>query len=114
MSEIISILVGACELADKGRGIVAKFIKKFLSPIQKELLQAAARSGNFYVIEIDQIAYPIIRAGGTDMGKASDPASLATYYEALKSLCSNGYVEHAGGVFFRLTTAGFNKARKFT
>lgn len=114
MSDAISFIVGLCELASKGNGLVAKLKKHFPSPIQKELLRAAAQSGEFHVLQVDQLVYPIIRAGGTDMGEENDPASLAAYYEAFKLLCSNGYIEHAGGVLFRLTVGGFDKARKLT
>jgi hypothetical protein len=105
---------GCSELASKGMGLVDKLKKHFLSPEEKELLRAAARSGEFHVLKVDQLAYPTIRAGGTNMGEGNDPIILATYYEAFKSLCSNGYIEYAGGVLFRLTAGGFEKARKLT
>lgn len=109
MSNPISILKDLCELASKGNDLLKKH---FPSSIQKELLRAAAQSGEFHVLQADQLAYPSIRAGGKDMGNEYNPASLAEYYEAFKLLCSNGYIEHAGGALFRLTADGFNKARK--
>lgn len=112
MGDTISLLVGLCELASKGNGLVAKVKKHFLSSIQKELLRAAAQSGEFHVLQADQLAYPMIRAGGKDIGNVNNPASLAECYEAFKLLCSNGYIEHGGGELFRLTAGGFDKARK--
>ncbi|MEW6111219.1 MAG: hypothetical protein AB1664_03745 [Thermodesulfobacteriota bacterium] len=114
MNDTISVLVGACELANEGIGLIEKLKRHFPSAREKELLRAAAQSGEFHIIKPDQVAYPIIRAGGTDMGDENDPASLAEYYEAFKSLCSNGYIEYADGAAFRLTADGFKKARNIT
>ena len=114
MGNPISILKDLCELANKANELVAKIKKHFPSQIQKELLQAAAQSGEFHILQADQLAYPIIRAGGTNMGDENDLASLADYYDAFKLLCSNGYIEHAGGALFRLTSGGFVKARGIT
>lgn len=114
MGNPISILKDLCELANKANELVAKIKKHFPSQIQKELLQAAAQSGEFHILQADQLAYPIIRAGGTNMGNENDPASLADHYDAFKLLCSNGYIEHAGGALFRLTSGGFVKARSIT
>jgi len=111
MSNPISILKDLCELASKGNELLKKH---FLSSIQKELLRAAAQSGEFCVLQADQLSYPIIRAGSKNMGDGNNPASLAEYYEAFKSLCSNGYIEHAGDALFRFTKGGFDKARKLT
>ena len=97
-----------CDLAKNGKEL---FKKHFPSETQKELLRSAAQSGEFHIINVDQIAYPIIRAGGIEMGNEDDPASLAKYYEAFEQLCENGYIEHASGVLFRLTVGGFEKAR---
>ena len=107
----IAILKDLCELASKGNELLKKH---FPSPIQKELLQAAARSGEFQIIQVNELLYPIIRVGGIDMGNENDPASLAAYWDSLKLLCANGYIEHAGGALFRLTADGFDKARKLT
>lgn len=109
MDNPVSILKDLCELASKGNELLKKH---FPSSIQKELLRAAAHSGEFQIIQVNELLYPIIRADGTNMGDENDPASLATYWEALKSLCSNGYIEHADSHLFRLTAGGFNKARK--
>lgn len=77
MGNPISILKDLCELANKANELVAKIKKHFPSQIQKKLLQAAAQSGEFHILQADQLAYPIIRAGGTNMGDENDPASLA-------------------------------------
>lgn len=114
MGDAISALVGLCQTASKGMELVDKLKKHFPSSKEKELLRAAAQSGEFHIIKPDQLDYPIIRAAGTNMGDENDPASLADYYQAFKSLCSSGYIEHAGGALFRLTAGGFEKARKLT
>jgi len=111
MSDPISMFRNACELAIKGNELRKKH---FSSSIEKELLQAAAQSGEFNVIILNELIYPIIRAGGTNMGDENDPASLAKYNDAFRSLCSNGYIEYADGCLFRLTAGGFEKARKLT
>jgi hypothetical protein len=109
MTNVISILKDLCELASKGNELLSKH---FPSSIQKEILRSAAQSGELHIIEPDQLDYPIVRAGGADMGDDTDPASLAEYYEAFKGLCKNGYIEHASGALFRLTAGGFAKARE--
>jgi len=105
----ISTLKDWCELAKMGKGLLNKH---FPSETEKEILRSAARTGEFHIFQVDQLAYPIIRAGGIQMGNENDPASLAMYYDAFKQLCENGYIEHAGGALFRLTSGGFGKARK--
>lgn len=104
----IPALKSICDLIKNGNDLIKKH---FPYEIQKELLRSAAQSGEFHILDIDQLAYPIVQAGGVDMGDENDPASLAKYYEAFKQLCENGYVEHAGGALFRLTVDGFEKAR---
>ena len=111
MNNPISMLKDICDLASKGNELLKKYV---LSPIQKEILRSAAQSGKFHILQADQLAYPIIRAGSMDMGDENDPASLASYYEAFKLLCKNEYIEHAGGAEFRLTSGGFDKARSLT
>jgi len=105
---IIPVLVALCSNANKIKGLVAKH---FPSAVEKELLRTAAESGQFTILTASQSPYPFIRAGQSAFGDANDPASMATYLDAFKSLCSNGYVEHAGDQAFRLTKAGFDKAR---
>jgi len=111
MNDPISILKSICELVIKGKDLLKKH---FPNSIQKELLRAAAQSGEFYIIQADQLVYPIIRAGGKDMGDENDPASLAAYYDAFKALCSNGYIEPVAGRLFHLTKGGIEKARRLT
>jgi hypothetical protein len=105
---IITALVALCANAGKIKGLVAKH---FPSAVEKELLRAAAESGRFEILTAAQLLYPVIRIGRSDFGDVNDPASMAKYSDALRSLCSNGYVEHAGGPVFRLTGEGFDKAR---
>jgi len=107
MNNPISILKDICEIAIKSHALIKKH---FPDPIQKELLKAAAKSGEFYIFQLDQLVYPVIRAGSMDMGDQNSPTSLAKYYEAFKSLCEIGYIEHVEGVFFRLTASGLEKA----
>lgn len=104
----ISTLKDSCDLFKNGKDLIKKH---FPSETQKELLRLAAQSGEFHILNIDQLAYPIVRAGGVDLGDESDPTSMAKYYEAFRQLCENGYIDHAGGALFRLTAGGFEKAR---
>lgn len=105
----ISTLKDSCELAKMGKDLLNKH---FPSETEKKILRSAAQTGEFHIIQVDQLIYPIIRAGGVQMGNENDPASLAMYYDSFKQLCENGYIEHAGGALFRLTASGFGKARK--
>jgi len=105
----ISTLQDLCELAKMGKDLLNKH---FPSAAEKEILRSAAQKGEFYILQADQLTYPIIRAGADQMGDENDPASLAMYYDAFKQLCENGYIVHAGGALFRLTAGGFGKARK--
>jgi len=108
MIDPISTLKDSCALVKNGKDLVKKHCP---SGAQKELLRLAAQSGEFHILNIDQLAYPIVRAGGVDLGDESDPTSLAKYYEAFGQLCENGYIEFASGKLFRLTADGFEKAR---
>ena len=99
MNHPITILKDLCDLASKGNELLKKYV---LSPIQKEILRSAAKSGEFHILQADQLAYPITRAGSMDIGDENDPASLAYYYEAFKLLCQNRYIEHVEGAFFDL------------
>jgi len=109
MINLISTLKDFCEVAKKSKDLLNKH---FPSETEKEILRSAAQTGEFVILEADQLTYPIIRAGGVQMGNENDPASLAMYCDAFKQLCENGYIEHAGGARFRLTAGGFGKARK--
>lgn len=109
MNNPISTLRDACELARMGEDLLNKH---FPSETEREILRSAAQTGEIHILQADQLAYPIIRAGGVQMGDENDPASLASYYDALRQLCENGYVEHVDGAFFRLTAGGFAKAGK--
>lgn len=105
----ISTLKDSCELAKMGKDLLNRY---FPSETEKEILRSAAQNGEFHILQADQIIYPLIRAGGIQMGNENNPASLAIYYDSFKQLCENGYIEYAGGARFRLTAGGFVKARK--
>ncbi len=106
----ISTLKDSCELAKMGKELLNRH---FLSETEKEILRSAAQTGEFNILQADQLTYPIIRAGGIQMGNENDPASLARYYDSFKHLCENGYIECAGGARFRLTAGGFDKQGKY-
>jgi len=108
----LSAIIAACKLAEPIGGLLSRIKKHRPSDIQKELLRAASQTGEFLVIEVEQLEYPIVRAGDINMGDEGDPASLAKYFDAFKSLCEMGYIDHASGSLFRLTSPGFDKARR--
>jgi len=108
---MLSSLKDACELAKMGKDLLEKHLP---TKTEKEILQLAAKSGEIHILNADQLTYPIVRAGGIDLGDEHDPASLAKYFDALRNLCSNGYIEYVSGQLFRLTSGGFDKARKLT
>jgi hypothetical protein len=108
-SPITTVLIALCANAGKIKGLVAKH---FPSAVEKEALRAAAESnGRIDFLAASQLPYPIIRIGRSDFGDVNDPASMAKYHDALRSLCSNGYVQYTDDLGFRLTGEGFNKAR---
>lgn len=108
---MISSLKDVCELGKMGKDLLKKH---YPTETEKELLRLAALSGEFQILVVDQHAYPIVRAGGVAVGNVNDPVSLANYMNAFRNLCSNGYVEHASGQLFRLTSGGFDKAAKLS
>jgi hypothetical protein len=112
MTDLLSNLVSACSLAREGVGLVSAVKRRLLTRPQREILRAVAATGDCAVLETEQLLHPVIRAGRTDMGDERDPMSLATYSEAFKSLCEYGYFEYSGGILFRLTAAGFRRARR--
>ena len=109
MDNPIPIIEFICKIIRKARVLIKRHAP---DPIQKELLKASAYSGEFYVFQLDQLVYPVIRAGNIDMGDQNSSASMAKYYEAFNSLREIGYIEQVEGNFFRLTPFGLKKARK--
>ena len=89
----------------------AEYRKRHLSDEEKRLLVAAATRGEFHVIVAEQLPGPPVRADGKPMAAEDDPAALAKTYDALRSLCERGLVRYEEGILFRLTGAGFEKAR---
>ena len=82
-----------------------------LSKREAELLVAAARSGEFFLLTAGQLPAPIVRAGATTFSDENDPAVAAHYRDGFRSLIHRGYVEHVADQRFTLTGDGFEKAR---
>lgn len=83
-----------------------------LGVLEKELLIAAASSGEFYLLSVGQAPGVFIRAGtATYPANDSDPAFAAHCRDAFKGLIRRGYVQHDAGVRFLLNGDGFDKAR---
>ena len=113
MLDIIA-LAELCRLAiEGGNKLLEEFKKRRLSEAEKELLVAAAKDGEFHVIHVNE-ASDWIRAGGKNFPDdiAGDPAIAEKDHDAFESLCERGYIRHDDGILFRLTYAGFEKARQ--
>jgi len=110
----ILTLASLCKLAiEGGNKVLEEYKRRKLSEAEKELLIAAAEDGEFLVIHLNEVPNSI-RVGGKDFidHKAGDPAIAAKYFGAFTNLCKRGYIEHDDGILFRLTYAGFEKARQ--
>ena len=113
MIDIVA-LASLCKLAiEGGNKVLEEYKNKKLSAAEKELLIAAAKDGEFQVIHVNE-APDWIRAGKKNFPEdiAGDPAIAAKYNDAFTSLCKRGYIKHDHGILFRLTYAGFEKARQ--
>ena len=113
MIDVVS-LVTLCQVAIKGGSkVIEKYRGKKLSEAQKELMIAAAKNGEFYILSVDEVPnwVRIERENFCD-SKMQDPAIAVKYLDAFKNLCERGYIYHDGGILFRLTSAGFKKARE--
>ncbi len=113
MIDIVA-LASLCKLAiEGGNKLLEEYKKKKLSEAEKELLIAAAKDGEFQVMHVNE-APDWIRVGGKDFldDTAGDPAIAAKYNDAFASLCKRNYIKHDDGILFRLTYAGFEKARQ--
>ena len=109
----IASLVTLCETTLAGGSkLLELYRKKKFSKTEKELLIAAAKRGEFYLLSENQIPGTWIRADGKDFLDEGDPAFAATYLEAFRGLCERGYIVHEGGRLFNLTGSGFQKARE--
>jgi len=85
-----------------------------LTKEEKELLMTAAAGGGafFDITETDKIPGPGISVKYSEkLYDTKDPAAVAKYYEAFKSLLKRGLVSEAGGKTYQLTGPGWEKAR---
>jgi len=110
----ILTLASLCKLAiEGGNKVLEEYKRRKLSEAEKELLIAAAEDGEFLVIHLNEVpnSIRVVRKDFIDH-KAGDPAIAAKYFDAFTNLCKRGYIEHDDGILFRLTYAGFEKARQ--
>ena len=80
---------------------------------EKELLIAAAESGEFRLVSIQDRTW--VTAGGKDFPddpEKCDLAVIATYLEAFKSIRNRRYIRKVSPIFFRLNVSGFKIARE--
>ncbi len=114
MIETIVALAQTCKMAiDGGSKVIDKWNKMKLTETQKELMIASSEKGEFIILSADG-APDWINIGGKDYPPdiVSDPMITAKYLDAFKKLCESGYIIHDKGILFRLTYAGFERARK--
>ena len=113
MIDIVA-LVSLCKLAiESGNKVLEEHKKKKLSEAEEELLNEAAQLGEFLILSVNE-APDRIRIGRKDFPDdiAGDPAIFEKYHNAFESLCKRGYIRPDDGILFRLTDAGFKKARQ--
>jgi hypothetical protein len=113
MIDIIA-MASLCKLAiEGGNKVLEEFKKRKLSEAEKELLIAAAKDGEFHILSADGVP-DWVRVGRKNFPDdiAGDRAIAAKYNDAFTSLCKRGYIRHDDGILFRLTHAGFEKARQ--
>lgn len=91
-------------LADKDRVV--------LSEAEKAILCFASGDGAVHLIETDQLAYPILSAGGRDLGDENNPESLATFLAALDTLEERRLVNRVDFNRYRLSVEGFALAKR--
>jgi len=112
----VSELIALCSAGAAALRAGVKTWKKRLSDEEKELLAAAAERPEFHVIDVEQRTYPIIKAGGRALPEGQDELAMAKFWDALRSLCERGAVEHVSGgtsmAYLRLTGVGLEQARK--
>ena len=107
-------LASLCKLAiEGGNKVLEEYKKRTLSEAEKELLIAAAKEGEFYIISVNEVPN-WVRVGRKDFidHKAGDPAIATKYLDAFTNLCKRAYIEPDHGILFRLTYTGFEKARQ--
>ena len=113
MIDIVA-LVSLCKLAiESGNKVLEEHKKKKLSEAEEELLNEAAQLGEFFILSANEVP-DWIRIGRKNFPDdiAGDPAIAEKYHNAFESLCKRGYIRHDDGILFRLTDAGFKKARQ--
>ena len=111
---MLPILIELCQIAIKGGSkVIEEYKKKKLSEPEKELMTAAAKVGEFYILSADGVPnwVRVEKRNFCDDG-TKDPAVAAKYLYAFKNLCERGYIEYDCGSLFRLTYPGFEKARQ--
>ncbi len=108
----VAFLVAVCQLVISGGNKAIKEIaKKKLSETEKELMITAAKNGEFYILSVDEVPN-WVRIERKDFCDVNDPVIAIKYLDAFKNLCERGYIYHDSGILFRLTSVGFEKARK--
>ena len=85
--------------------------KRAFSEPERELMLTAAKSGEFYIMSVEEIS-AWVRVERKDFCDISDTAISTKYTDAFKSLCERGYIQHVNGMLFKLTNSGFEKARQ--
>lgn len=85
-----------------------------LSDSEREILRQCVADGHangrLWVMRSDMTG-PWVRAGQHDFFDESDAAIRAHYLDAFESLKSRGYFRHEGGMLYRLTGAGHERAK---
>lgn len=112
MVDIGALIALSKEAISGGIKLHRKYKNKKLSPIEKELLVAGAKHGEFHILSVDQISGYWVRVNGKDFMDESDPAFAAKYFDGVRSLIERGYVIHKDGIQFVLSGSGFDKARE--
>lgn len=110
-AEFVPLAISLCEIAVK-KG-VEQYKKKKLSEFEKELLINAADNGEIYILSADGVPN-WVRIERKNFCDVNDHAFTMKYLDAFKNLCERGYIYHDTGILFRLTSAGFEVARKLS
>jgi len=113
MIDIVA-LVSLCKLAlEGGNKVLEEYKKNKLSEVEKELLIAAAKDGEFRIMSPDGVPnFIIVGRENFPEDITGDPAVAEKYHDAFTSLCKRGYIRYDDGNLFRLTYGGFEKARQ--
>jgi hypothetical protein len=81
------------------------------SETEEEILVECAKEGDIYIIGVAGFG-SWVRSGKKDFFDQNDRAFQAQYLEAFESLRRRGYINHEGGMLYRLTGSGFSVARE--